>query len=77
MADVTIHDIDPEVLERFKATAEANGHSVEEELRAIVENRTRKLTIEETRRLAREWQERFRGQWFSDSTELIREDRER
>jgi plasmid stability protein len=77
MADVTIHDVDPAALERFKATAEANGHSVEEELRAIIENRTRKLTIEETRLLAREWQERFRGQSFSDSTELIREDRER
>jgi antitoxin FitA len=77
MADVIIHDVDPEALERFKVTAEANGHSVEEELRAVIENRTRKLTIEETRHLAEEWQERFRGKFFSDSTELIREDRER
>jgi hypothetical protein len=62
MADVTIHDIDPELLERLEAIE-----------RSIPEVRT----IEDLRRLAHESHERLRGRIFSDSTDLIREDRER
>jgi plasmid stability protein len=77
MADVTIHDVDPEVLKRLEDKAQAAGHSLEDELRATLEERVPERSIEHTRRLARKWQERFRGRFFSDSTELIREDRER
>jgi plasmid stability protein len=77
MADVTIHDVDPEVLERRQEKAQAAGRSLEDELRATLEERVPVRSIEHTRQLARIWQERFRGQWFSDSTELIREDRRR
>ena len=77
MADVIIHDVDPEALERFKASAEANGHSVEEELRDVIEKAASTRTIEETRRIVAKWQEHFRGRFFSDSTDDIREDRER
>ena len=62
MADVTIHVIDPELRERL-----------EEIDRSIPEVRT----IEDLRRLAHESHERARGQVFPDSTDLIREDRER
>jgi len=62
MAQVTISGLDPELLKRL-----------EEIERSIPEVRT----IEDVRRLAHESQERFRGQIFSDSTDLIREDRER
>ena len=77
MVDVTIHDLDPEVLERIEAKAKVNGHSLEDELRATLEESVPVRTIEHTRQLARKWQERFRGQFFSDSTDDIREDRER
>jgi hypothetical protein len=62
MADVTLHDIDPELLERLEAID-----------RSLPEVRT----IEDLRRLAHESHERLRGRIFSDSTDLIREDRER
>jgi antitoxin FitA len=77
MADVTIRDIDPELLGRLEDLAKAEGRSVEDQARIILEEKLPKYSIEETRRLARKWQERFRGRFFSDSTDLIREDRER
>ena len=51
--------------------------SLEEELRTAIQEIAPKRTMEETRRIAAKWQERFRGQFFSDSTDDIREDRER
>ena len=78
MADVTIHDVDSEWLNRLAARAEANGRSIEEEIRAIIEERVPRVrNIEGLRRLAHESHERLRGRIFSDSTELIRKDRER
>jgi plasmid stability protein len=78
MADVTIHDIDPELLERLEKRASAFGRSVEEEILAIVKHDLpKRRSIETMRRAARESHERFKGRVFSDSTDLIREDRER
>ena len=78
MADVTIHDIEPELLERLEARARAFGRSVEEEMlvmlrRSLPKHRSRESMI----RAARESHEKFRGRIFSDSTDDIREDRER
>jgi len=78
MADVTIHNIDPELLERLQRRAEVFGRSVEDEILAIVKHDFPKhRSIESLRRAAHESHERFKGRVFSDSTELIREDRER
>jgi hypothetical protein len=78
MADVTLHDIEPELLERLQARARVFGRSLEEEMlimirRSLPKHRSR----EGMRRGARESHERFRGRTFSDSTDEIREDRER
>jgi hypothetical protein len=62
MAEVTISGLDPELLKRL-----------EEIERSIPEVHT----IEDLRRLAHESQERQRGRIYPDSTDLIREDRER
>ena len=77
MADVTIHDVDPELLKRLEQHAEENHRSVEEEIRALINASLPKGGMEELRRLSRESLDHFRGRFFSDSTELIREDRER
>ncbi|HKS23196.1 MAG TPA: hypothetical protein VJZ76_10390 [Thermoanaerobaculia bacterium] len=78
MADVTIHDIEAELLEQLNARAKAFGRSLEEEMLEILRRSVPRVKgIEELRRLARESQERFRGRIFSDSTDDIREDRER
>lgn len=78
MAELTIHNLDPAWLKRLEERAAANGRSVEDEARAIIEERLpRGCGIEELRRLLRESQEYFRGRILSDSTDDIREDRER
>jgi hypothetical protein len=76
--DVTIHDIDPQLLEQLEARAKVFGRSLEEEMiimirRSMPKHRSR----ERLRQSARESHERFRGRTFSDSAEAIREDRER
>jgi plasmid stability protein len=78
MADVTIHDIDPELLERLEARARVFGRSLEDEILAIIRREVPKRRDRESlRRAAHASHERFRGRVFSDSTDLIREDRDR
>ena len=76
MADVVIHDLDPELLKRLERRAKVFGRSVEEELLVMIDEHTAKGTIEDLRRLSRQSHERFRGRMFSDSTDDIREDRD-
>lgn len=77
MADVTLHDVDPELLRRLEERADAHGRSIEEEVRAIVEESVPEPNMERLRRASKESLEYFRGRFFSDSTDDIREDRER
>lgn len=78
MADVIIRDVDPEALKRLAERAEANGHSLDDEVRAIIEEKvTGDDDMETLRRASDESLARFRGRIFSDSTADIREDRER
>jgi antitoxin FitA len=75
MADVLIRDLDEKVLKRLKATAQANGRSLQAEIHdALSKASTRSLV--ETRRLSARWLKRLRGP-HSDSVALIREDRDR
>jgi antitoxin FitA len=76
MPDLLIRDLDPELLERLKLWAKQRGRSVQSEVKEILKNNT-PLTMEEVRaRMAEFWQNQPRRR-LSDSTELIREDRER
>lgn len=76
MAQVLIREVEPEVIEKLKERARANGRSLEAELRQIFrqaagEKQPRDLSeVERIRAL-------FAGRSFSDSVELLREDRER
>jgi plasmid stability protein len=75
MANVLIRDLDEKVLKRLKATAQANGRSLQAEIHdALSKASTRSLV--ETRRLSAQWLKRLRGP-HSESVELIREDRDR
>jgi plasmid stability protein len=75
MPDVVIHDVDPEVLERLRIEAQANGRSLDAELRDLLEFAST-LRRAEMRRLSAKWLRRLRHTVQSDSTELIREDRD-
>ena len=76
MAQVLIRDLETEVVDRLKERAKMRGRSLEAELRQILQEAaggsraSRTLAVEEIQKM-------FAGRTFSDSTELLREDRER
>jgi plasmid stability protein len=76
MAQVLVRDLESEVINRLKERAKFRGRSLEAELRQILQeaaadtDRERVLAVEDIQKM-------FSGYKFSDSTELLREDRER
>jgi plasmid stability protein len=77
MASVLVRDLDPAVVERLKVRAEENHRSLQKELKAILETAAAQATWAEARAAAERVRQMFGGRQFSDSTELIREDRDR
>lgn len=78
MANLTIRNVDDEVVERLKKKARDNERSLEAEVRTLLKNAAGRLTGREARALA----ERIsamtpKGVKQTDSAELIREDRDR
>jgi plasmid stability protein len=76
MAQVLVRDLDNVVVERLKIRARQHGRSLQGEVKAILEAAA-PLSMSEARSLAEEWQRRLGGRIKGDSSELIREDRER
>jgi len=76
--NVLIRDIDEEILEKLKKKAAANNRSLQEELKSLLESHAGP-DIERIRAMARESIRKYKaeGRKFSDSTDDIREDRER
>ncbi|HZO86707.1 MAG TPA: hypothetical protein VFB38_00105 [Chthonomonadaceae bacterium] len=76
MPQVLVREVEPAVVERLKQRAQRHGRSLEAELRVILRQAVgldMQAALEELRRI----QDDFAGRTFSDSTELLREDRER
>ena len=78
MANLTIRNIDDDIVERLKIKAKQNERSLEAEVRLILKGAANRLTGMEARALA----ERIaamtpKGVKQTDSTILIREDRDR
>jgi plasmid stability protein len=76
MGSILVRDLDQETIERLKERARSNGRSLQHEVKALLERAADTLTMREARRLSERWGRRLRGRSFSDSTELIREDRD-
>jgi plasmid stability protein len=79
MAQILIRNLSPETVEQLKELAKRNRRSLEAEVRGILEDaarRERRLTVEELLKIADSIREAS-GPQSSDSTDLIREDRER
>ncbi len=76
MAQVLIRDLPDDVVERLKARAKIRGESLEAHLRGILE-RSIRADRDEFLRAAREIRGRSRDPQRTDSTELIRESRDR
>ena len=76
MAQVLVRDLDSELLERLKTRARLHGRSLQGELKAILEAAA-VFSMEEAREASARWRQRLAGRNTSDSSELIREDRDR
>ena len=79
MAQILVRDLDDAVVARLKARAKANHRSLQGEVKAILEREAPpRMTAEEMVQAIEHWQEHWRrlGKTFSDSVDLIREDRD-
>lgn len=76
MAQILVRGLADDVVERLKARALAHGRSVEGEVRSILESASG-FSMEQAHEVVAKWQERFSGRKFTDSCELLSEDRSR
>lgn len=77
MAQLLVRDLDPTVVARLKEQARQNHRSLQGEVKAILEQAAATATRDEALAMIDKWQRRWGDRVFSDSTQLIREDRER
>ncbi len=79
MPDILIRGVDAKVVARLKKQAKANGRSLQAEAKRLLEQgaEPEKLDMESARKLAEEIRQSLAGRQFTDSTQLLREDRDR
>ena len=75
MPNLLIRDLDPDILEKLKRAAAEHGRSLQAEIHEILRQASMR-NMAETRRISDYWLKYFAGRTFSDSTQLIREDRD-
>ncbi len=75
MANILIRDLNDEVLARLKAAAKAHGRSLQAEIHEVLKGASTR-SLADTRRLSARWLKRLGGSSQSDSTTLIRQDRD-
>jgi plasmid stability protein len=76
MARILIRDIDEKTVKRLKDRARRHGRSLQGEARLILAHAAG-ISFDDARKLARQWHKKLAGRELPDSTQLIREDRER
>lgn len=77
MVSILVRDLDGATVERLKERARQHGRSLQGEAKAILERSARTMTMAEARAAAERIRQELAGREFSDSTDLIREDRNR
>lgn len=76
MAQLLVRDLDPAVVARLKEKARQNQRSLQGEVKAILEEAAARATRDEALAMIDEWQRKWGDRVFSDSTQMIREDRD-
>jgi len=76
MGSILVRGLDPKTIERLKERARHNRRSLQQEVKALLECAAETLTMGEARGLSERWRRRLGGRRFSDSAQLIREDRD-
>jgi plasmid stability protein len=79
MAQILVRNLKPEVVARLKRRAKKGSRSLQSEVKAILEHAAQEGKVDPTAALEMvdRFRARFKGRKFSDSAELIREDRDR
>ncbi|PYV88881.1 MAG: hypothetical protein DMG05_14750 [Acidobacteria bacterium] len=77
MPGILVRNLDTEIIERLKARAQQGGRSLQAEVKIILERSVREPSMTEFRKAASRIQKKLARRRHSDSTTLIREDRER
>lgn len=76
MPSILVRGLDQRTVKRREERARINGHSLPQEVKDILERAARTLTMNEARRLSERWHRRLARRPFSDSVQLIRDDRD-
>lgn len=76
MAQILVRDLDAGILGRLKDRAKRHGRSLQGEVKLILIEAA-DLTLREATAVSIQWRKRLAGHTFSDSADLIREDRNR
>lgn len=78
MAQILVRDLDEALVARLKERARQNHRSLQGEVKAILEEAAPRATRVEALAIVDKWQNYWKeqGKTFSDSAELIREDRD-
>lgn len=76
MPNVLIRNLDEKVLERLKKSAKENHRSLQAEIHAVLERADISRRVR-TQRISARLLRELKGMPQTDSTEMIREDRER
>lgn len=76
MPDLLIKDVDAQILEKLKVRAWYNRHSLQDEIRVILEDAAN-FEFSTGAEIARKIKDGLRGREHSNSAELLREDRAR
>ena len=77
MAQILVRGLDARVVSRLKELAVAGGRSLQAETKRILEEAAGTLTPAEFREQLESFRVSLAGRSFSDSTDLIRTDRDR
>ena len=79
MAQILVRNLEAQVVKKLKERAREAGRSLQVEARFILEKEANapQVDMETARKLAEEFRKKFKGRKFSDSADLIREDRDR
>jgi len=76
MAQILIRDLDDETVKRLKDRARRHGRSLQAEAKLIL-TQAAGMSPSEAHQLARQWHQKLAGRQLPDTTDLVREDRQR
>lgn len=76
MPQLLIRNLDEQTIDKLKELAKSHNRSLQGEVKLILEEHAAR-PHDEPVMIAERWQSYFAGRTFSDSTDQLREDRER